>query len=127
MTNVDTEYVKHWIEQLFDMWKNKNLDLISSLFSSCKHYMEDPFYPVVHDLKEIQKLWSEVENQEDLTLNFDILSVVENSATVRWQSSFKSDETTYVLDGIYFIRFNGSGRCTSFEQWTVEKEPPASP
>ena len=122
MATIDRNYVINWMDKLFDAWRDLNFKEIGTIFNSCHHYMEDPFYPIIKNPKSVIELWKEIKEQEDLILDYDVLSVVDNTATIRWKSSFKLNNSEILLDGIYFVKFDELGKCVSFEQWTAEKE-----
>lgn len=84
--------------------------------------MEDPFYPIADNINKIMMLWREVEIQTNINLKGEVLTFDDNSAVFRWQAKFDSNGRMFDLDGIYFARFDESGECLEFRQWTVEKE-----
>lgn len=122
MKLIDTKFVDIWVQQLFDMWHRKDLSKLPSLFGECRHYMEDPFYPIAHSRKEIHALWEEVNEQQEIDLSHEILSLANGVATIRWKCSFQVGEVSSKLDGIYVVSFDQEGNCVKFEQWTVEQE-----
>lgn len=111
-----------WIERLFHAWREKDFSELSEIFRHCEFYMEDPFYPTQHSISDILSLWEEIRDQENLALSYDVLSEAAAGVTYRWKATFESGGSQYILDGIYFVKFDSQGRCKEFYQWTVEKE-----
>ncbi len=111
-----------WVEDLFAAWVSKDFKRIEQIFEKCELYMEDPFYPLQHSIKNIIPLWNEIRKQEKLELNYEIMSAAAREVTYRWKAKFVADGKAYDLDGIYFVTFDQEGKCKKFYQWTVEKE-----
>ena len=111
-----------WMDSVFKGWREKNINRIVEIFQSCKHYMEDPFYPIATSPVEIRKLWAEIELQENINLDYSIINISNNIVTYRWKCNFVVNGDLAELDGIYVVEFGSDSQCLKFEQWTVEKE-----
>lgn len=111
-----------WIQNLFDAWARKDFKAIGVIFEHCETYMEDPFYPVLHSIGDIMPLWTEVEAQEKIELDYIVLSESAAGVTYRWMAKFFVEDKFFDLDGIYFVTFDEGGECKKFCQWTVERE-----
>ena len=114
---MDINYVNKWLEELASFWKNKDVDGAVSLFSRCTYYQESPFEEVATTQEEIKNLWNEILEQEDINLSFDVLSFVENTATVNYGFQCEAGNVSHSSNGIYVISFNEAGNCISFRQW----------
>lgn len=117
-----TKDVLAWMEDLRTAWLSHDISHAINLFSECVEYGEDPFCEPLHDLSQIKQTWLGIENQSDLTLNFQLLAWTGKIATIRWHACFKAEGLlTKQFDGIYVVEFNSTGHCHKFYQWWNER------
>jgi hypothetical protein len=95
------------------------------LFSKdCKYY-EFAYGKPCKSWNDILKLWSVVpKNQKDVTFDFEILAVSDNTCIVNWGVSrtLIPSEKKQFIDGIFQISLNKEGLCNFFKQWRTVKE-----
>ena len=104
---------KMWCQKLQKFWQQKEIDKIIELFSENVIYYEEPNNKITY--KELKFVWSEIKNQNIVSLNFKILSEENNKCI----ANFILKENT-TIDMIYEITLNDENKCTYFKQWYME-------
>ena len=104
---------KMWCQKLQKFWQQKEIDKIIELFSENVIYYEEPNNKITY--KELKFVWSEIKNQNIVSLNFKILSEENNKCI----TNFILKENT-TIDMIYEITLNDENKCTYFKQWYME-------
>jgi hypothetical protein len=70
--------------------------------------------------KSIRDYWEEVaRTEQDITFSYEILATTEEFGIAHWRASFERTPPGLKtkLDGIFAIRLDTSGKCTSLREW----------
>ena len=94
----------------------KNVDEVLKLFSEYVEYYETPTQKL-QDKEEIRNEWQNIHDQENIKLDLDVCSSIENKHTVEWHLEYKNNNEQTVLNGIYLIKLNEDNLCTEFCQY----------
>ena len=103
------DYYK-WCVELLNNWKQKNVKNIVNLFVENVEYYETPTEKI-NTIKEITKMWKEIEEQNTSDIEFNILC--END-----ENFILKDTISY--DMIYQIKLNENNKCIFLKQWFME-------
>ena len=116
----------HWLERYGKAWIHGKPRAAIRLFSENAAYYEEPFHAPMVGREAIQKYWTEgaKEGQQDITFDFQIISLNNSSGYAHWQATFRrvSTHTQVALDGILLAKFNRNGECTEFREWWHRQE-----
>ena len=115
--NMDIKYIEEWLERLKTYWFNKDIDNAVSLFKNTTYYQETPFMRPYTKIEEIQNEWQHIKDENIESINFDILSISNNTVIVNWK--LKQNDIDY--DGIYEIKFDDELNCIYFKSWEMTK------
>ena len=98
------------------------MDAAINMFQHCNEYYENPFETSA-SLEELRNLWNEILMQENIIINFELISFKQQIAVVEYDLTYTNikDKKTHVSSGIYIIEFHKHGYCKSFKQWFMVK------
>jgi hypothetical protein len=69
---------------------------------------------------EVAAYWLRVaEEQRNISFAYEIIAIEGDTGINRWQAAFDHlpSGDHVVCDGIFVVRFDGSGTCRQFEEW----------
>lgn len=108
--------VVNWMDKLKKGWIEKRKEDVLKLFEKTEKYYERPFKPGT-TLEEIGGYWNDIDSLNDISLDYDIIAIQGNTASVHWDNKYSYQGKYYHLDGIYTIIFNEHKDCIEFHQW----------
>lgn len=109
---------KKWLDNLIDIWQNKQPVRILDICADKFLWYETPFEDPISTKQDLVKEWGSVFAQKDINVTYEIVSVKDNIGMAHWNASFTRDTDEKVeMDGIFKIVLNSEGKCTEFRQW----------
>ncbi len=119
-----------WLEAYGHAWETLNAEAAANLFRNDAEYFEMPFVEPLRGREEIFRYWTHVSrSQKKVRFNFKILSCTGDFGIAHWQATFTRfpAKTQVKLDGIFVIRLDAEGRCTSLREWWHRKHSDSDP
>lgn len=119
------EHFKEWLEKYKVAWENESPEDAAELFTEDAKYFEIPFDEPSTGREKIVEYWNAVpEGQTDIKFGYEILKTYNNVGYCKWNASFvrKATGKKVLLDGIFEVTFNESGRGKIFREWWHRKE-----
>lgn len=107
--------INDWLEKFKDLWINKDLQGVMSLFSDDVTYFETPFLKL-NSKKEILNEWHVIISQEDIDFSYSLFSETDSKGAVIWNLSYKRDGEKFNYKGTYLIELDNQGLCKYFHQ-----------
>lgn len=105
-----------WLKNFKENWQNHNTKGILDLFDKNIIYYETPFVKL-NDFDSLVKEWESINNQKDITLDFEIFSNTLNKSSVIWRLQYRDKESNVQnFAGTYLIKLNEEGKCIYFHQ-----------
>lgn len=117
MLELTDKYLDEWLDKLRHYWTTKDITGAMTLFNKCKHYQESPFRAPANELVEIETFWSEINDQDDISIKFNVLAICKLCATIEYEAIFLYKKSPYHSKGVYFIEFDASLNVVMFKQW----------
>lgn len=108
--------VIEWMEKFKSGWIEKRKDDVLKLFEKTERYYERPFKPGTTK-EEIRGYWNDIDTLDDVTFDYDIVAIENNTVCVHWDNKYRFEGEFYHLDGVYTIIFNENKECIEFHQW----------
>lgn len=107
--------VESWIADYERLWRSPGTHDLGELFAEDATYLPSPWADPVAGLAAIAQFWDAERDgpDEEFTLTSEVLAVDGDTAVVRALVEYPTDTW---LD-LWVIRFDGAGRCASFEEW----------
>lgn len=120
---LDRTHVEAWLDELKEAWEGGDVERAVSLFHQTTEYYERPFRPGTSE-EEIRGYWRDIHGLKDIRFDYTLSAVDGNLAVVHWQNSFVTprDNKAWLLDGVFFLEFNETGKVVVFRQWWFAAE-----
>jgi SnoaL-like domain len=109
-----------WLDAYGRAWETRDPQSAAELYANDGTYQVTPFLEPLRGRPAILEYWTEVaRTEEDISFGYEILAVTEQFGIARWHSSFVRTPPGLPtkLDGIFLIRLNTEGKCTSLHEW----------
>lgn len=111
---------KTWLDAYARAWQERDPHAAAELYAEDGTYQVTPFLQPMEGRKSIRDYWDEVARTEkDITFSYEILAIKEQFGITHWRASFERipPGLKTKLDGIFVIRLDASGKCTSLREW----------
>ncbi|MCI8620726.1 MAG: hypothetical protein HFJ50_02690 [Clostridia bacterium] len=114
---MERKFVNDWLDKLKQYWFSKDINNVVSLFNKTTFYQETPFMKPYTNIKEINKEWQYIKNENIQSIEIKLLAIDNHTVIAEW--ILKQNDEEY--DGIYEIKFNENLECTYFKSWEMIK------
>lgn len=114
---MERKFVNDWLDKLKQYWFSKDINKVVSLFNKTTFYQETPFMKPYTNIKEINKEWQHIKNENIQSIEIKLLAMDNYTVIAEWL--LKQNDEEY--DGIYEIKFNENLECTYFKSWEMIK------
>ena len=124
---MDQSGLNSWLERYGEAWKKRNPKSAAELFSEDGTYQVTPFEEPMRGRAAIFEYWSHVaKTEQNIDFGFEILAATQEMGVARWWASFVivPQALHTKLDGIFLIRLDAEGRCTSLREWWHKQQHP---
>jgi hypothetical protein len=115
---VDRASVATWIAAYERGWRTPGTHGLAGLFTHDASYLQGPYRTPVVGLAGIARMW-EAEREgpnEAFRMTSEVVAVDGDAAVARIEVWY-GDPVTEEFRDIWIMRFDGEGRCRSFEEW----------
>jgi ketosteroid isomerase-like protein len=123
---VTEDSLKTWLEVYGRAWENRDVHLVTGLFTEDATYQETPFSEPMRGQATIGEYWMSavVQAQEQIQFGFEILAIHGNLSFARWWSSFTRISTgkPVRLNGIFVLKFSDSAHCCELREWWMRQD-----
>lgn len=117
---MDRDQLSTWLDAYGRAWEEQDPGAAVGLFTEDAEYHETPFQRHMRGREEIRGYWNTgSERQRDVRFRHDVLALEGDRAIVHWWAWYvatASEEPTR-LDGIFLLRFEEGGLCSSLREW----------
>ena len=117
---MDEMIFKTWLEAYGRAWQERDPQAAAELYAENGTYQVTPFLQPLQGHEPIRDYWDEVARTEkDITFSYEILAIQEQFGIAHWRASFERTPPGLKtkLDGIFVIRLDANGKCTSLREW----------
>lgn len=118
---MDRDTFHTWINALGRAWETRDAAAAADLFTEDATYQENPFDEPLRGRDAIRRYWAALpREQDDITVEFEILEVTPVTGIARWMASFVRvpSGSRARLDGVLVASFDGdSRRAHAFREW----------
>jgi hypothetical protein len=123
---VTREAFASWISRYEQLWRTAGTDRLGQLFADDATYLHSPYDTPVRGLAAIAADWERERDgaDEEFTMSSEILAVDGDTGVARVRVEYGGPKREY-LD-LWVVRFDGTGRCVSFEEWPFWPDRPWS-
>jgi SnoaL-like domain len=111
---------QQWLDAYGSAWQTRNPQAAVALYTDDGTYQVTPFLEPLRGSRAILDYWTEItRTAENISFAYEILTVTEQFGIAHWQASFVRTPPGLPtkLDGIFVIRLNVEGKCTSLREW----------
>ena len=111
---------KTWLDAYGRAWRERDPQAATELYAEDGTYQVTPFLQPLEGREPIRDYWDEVARTEkDITFSYEILAIQEQFGIAHWRASFERTPPGLKtkLDGIFVIRLDANGKCTSLREW----------
>ena len=125
--SLTVEALKSWLEAYGRAWETQDPELAASLFRADATYHEVPFDEPMLGRDAIRAYWQEgADAQEQITFGSEVIVAHADAGVARWWASFvrRASGNRVQLDGVFILRFDADGRCSSLREWWHRREEP---
>jgi hypothetical protein len=120
VTPMDTSSFQQWLDAYRSAWCSRNPSAAAALYATDGTYQVTPFLEPLRGSQAILDYWTELtRTEENISFAYEILTVTEQFGIAHWHASFVHTPPGLPtkLDGIFLIRLNAEGKCTSLREW----------
>ena len=117
---MDISPFQQWLDAYGSAWRTRNPQAAVALYTDDGTYQVTPFLEPLHGRQAILDYWTEItRTAENISFAYEILTVTERFGITHWRASFVRTPPGLPtkLDGIFVIRLNAEGKCTSLREW----------
>lgn len=116
--------VRRWVDGYERAWRSPGTDLLAELFTDDATYLVSPWAQPVQGLAAVRELWEAERDgpNDSFTMTCEVVAVEGEDAVVRVEVDYTGPEPTRWRD-LWVLRFDGAGRCRSFEEWPFAEQP----
>jgi SnoaL-like protein len=107
-----------WIRLYERAWRTPGTELLSDLFAPDATYRTAPYEEPFRGLTAIAAMWEagRAVPDEVFTMRSDVVAVEGDTGVARVEVWY-GDPVEQEYRDLWIVRFDGSGRCVSFEEW----------
>ena len=112
--------LEDWLARYEVAWETRDADKAAALFTPEATYHEVPFDAPIEGAGKIREYWSRVTaDQRDVDFSARPIIVDEDTGVAEWSATFRTASTgaTIELNGVFVLKFDAAGRCTSLREW----------
>jgi ketosteroid isomerase-like protein len=115
--------VRRWVDGYERAWRSAGTDRLGELFTDDATYLVSPWARPVEGLSAVRELWeAERDGPDDVfTMTSEVVAVEGDDAVVRVEVDYTGASPARWRD-LWVLRFDGAGRCRSFEEWPFAPE-----
>ena len=109
-----------WLARYEQAWVQRDPAQAAALFTADAPYHEMPFDTPKAGRAGIRDYWATVTaDQRNVDFKSHVVSVNGQTGVARWSASLTSaaSGTRVELDGVFILRFDGSGLCSELREW----------
>jgi len=111
-----TRDIEQWLSEFKDAWLARDVPAVLDLFTDDVIYYETPSERL--DGKDaVRAAWTEIHEQEAVSLDLDIFSRTPPQYTVQWRLSYRKNEEGREIRGVYLIKLDADNTCYEFWQY----------
>ncbi len=113
------ELFEAWLREYGRAWIERDAGAAAALFTPDGSYQESPHREPMRG-PEIAAYWRQVaEDQRHISFRHEVIAVEGDTGVNRWQAECDHLPSggRWVMDGIFVVRFDASGRCRQFQEW----------
>jgi hypothetical protein len=122
---MDTHDLIDWLDRYGRAWMDRDPTAAVELFTPTAQYYETPFSPALDGREAIRRYWEEAtRNQSDIEFSSQVLAAASEVGIAHWRAAYTRSSTGVraELDGMFVLRFDGSGLCTELREWWHRQE-----
>jgi ketosteroid isomerase-like protein len=122
------EDVRIWVADYEAAWRTAGYDGLQALFAEEARYLRSPYAEPIIGLAAISEMWEAERKGPDeiFTIDTETVAVEGDTAVVRALVRY-GDPVQQEYSDLWILRFDDSGKCSSFEEWAYWPERPWSP
>jgi ketosteroid isomerase-like protein len=112
--------LENWLALYEVAWETRDADKAAALFTPDATYHEMPFEAPIEGAGKIREYWSRVTaDQRDVDFSAQPIMVDGDTGVAEWSATFRTASTgaTIELNGVFVLKFDAAGRCTSLREW----------
>ena len=117
---LNTAGLNAWLDRYRAAWERRDADAASLLFTEDALYHETPFAEPKRGRAGVRAYWAGVTaDQRDVRFSFETISAAGDTGVAHWHAGFQvaSNGAAVVLDGVFVLRFDAAGLCSSLREW----------
>ncbi len=118
MDGVDRAGVEEWMADYERLWRSPDTGALGELFAPRARYRPSPWARPLDGLAAIAAFWEAERDgpDEEFTMTSELVAVDGPTAVVRVAVDYGEGGSSRWRD-LWVLRFDDTGRCTSFEEW----------
>lgn len=122
---MEEPWTRRWVEAYQTAWTANEPDSIRALFTQDAEYRTSPFADPWVGVEGIVQGWlARQDTPGNWTFRFEVLVETPDLGVVRGWTDYANPKRTY--SNIWLIRFDNTGRATSFIEWVMPAPAPTN-